>query len=141
MSLGKIVDLMPEASDQRFFNPGSSHVKIPMKKEHFFRTFIRILRRFFTVYSIQMESQFELVPQEVTGILHRRNSRPFSKNGLFLLSMHYSSLILPVEPTVISVLRFLLFWPSKYYRNIWIHHYIKYCTIFMGGVSPWNLYL
>jgi len=25
-----------EASDQRFFNPGSNHVKIPMKKEHFF---------------------------------------------------------------------------------------------------------
>jgi len=25
-----------EASDQRFFNPGSNHVKIPMKTEHFF---------------------------------------------------------------------------------------------------------
>jgi len=25
-----------EASDQRFFNTGLNHVKIPMKKEHFF---------------------------------------------------------------------------------------------------------
>jgi len=25
-----------EASDQRFINPGSNHVKIHMKKEHFF---------------------------------------------------------------------------------------------------------
>jgi len=25
-----------EASDQRFFNAGSNHVKISMKKEHFF---------------------------------------------------------------------------------------------------------
>jgi len=39
-----------DASDQRFFNPGSDHVKIPMKKEHFFGTFIMILRRFFPVF-------------------------------------------------------------------------------------------
>jgi len=38
-----------EASDKRFFNHGSNHVKIPMKKERFFGTFIRILRKFFPV--------------------------------------------------------------------------------------------
>jgi len=43
-----------EASDQQIFNFGFNHVKIPMKKEHFFLPFIMILRRFFPVCSCIM---------------------------------------------------------------------------------------